>query len=117
MFLSPKLFFRDKFISVPLGAAVVIQGILWWYTLANVHKTGERFFLHYNITFGPDLVGEWWQIFLFPALGLLVVLINFALSLFFYNKDKFLARVLTATVVLSHIFLLIATILIVRLNV
>ncbi len=117
MFYSPKLYFRDLWASVPLLGAILIQIFMWWYLISNIRSDVGQIFLHYNIIFGVDLVGDWWKIYFIPLAGMLIVLLNYFFSLMFYSVDKFLARLLSFWVLFFHFFLMIGTILLVRLNI
>jgi len=117
MFYSPKLYFRDPWISAPLLGALLIQIFLWWYLVSNISPDAGQIFLHYNIIFGVDLVGNWWRLYLNPLLGLGVILLNYFFSLMFYSADKFLARLMSFWVLFFHVFLMIGTVLLVRLNI
>lgn len=117
MFYSPKLYFRDLWISAPLLGVILIQVFLWAYLISSIGPDAGQIFLHYNIIFGVDLVGDWWKIYYLPLAGVLVVLLNYIFSIFFYATDKFLARLLSGAVLFFHLFLLVGTVLLVRLNV
>lgn len=108
MFYSPKLFFRDWWINLPLLFSLGLQIFMWWYLLSNFNSSSEQIFLHYNIIFGVDLVGEWWQIFYLPGYGLLALLVNYIFSFLSYGSDRLLARFLSVWTVLATIFLTIA---------
>ncbi len=117
MFYSPKLYFRDLWTLTPLVGAVLIQMYLWWYLIANIRSDAGQIFLHYNIIFGVDLVGDWWKIYFILLAGIMVILLNYFFSLMFYSVDKFLARLLSGWVLFFHLFLMIGAILLVRLNI
>ena len=117
MFYSPKLFLKDYWISGPLVASLALQGAVWWYVLANIHPSSEQFFLHYNVVFGVDLIGAWWKIYLLPAVGLLVLLLNYILGLYFYREDRLLSRLFSFFTLFFQIFLLTAAVLIVCKNI
>ena len=117
MFYSPKLFFKDPWIFGPLIGSVLAQLFVWWYILANIRPTAEQLFLHYNVVFGVDLIGEWWKIYYLPVAGILVILINYLSGWNFYSQDKLLARILSFFSVFFHVFLLIAIVLIVDKNI
>ena len=72
--------------------------------------------LHYNIYFGIDLIGAWYQIFIFPGLGLAFLLINAVIIYLFYQKEKFLAQLLAMVTVLVELGLLASLFLITLLN-
>lgn len=117
MFYSPKLYFRDLWVSAPLLGAILVQISAWWYLISNIRSDAGQIFLHYNIIFGVDLVGDWWRIYYLPLAGILVILLNYFFSFMLYSADKFLARLLCAWVLFFHLFLMIGAILLVRLNI
>lgn len=117
MFYSPKLYFRDFWVSMPLSGAILTQIFLWWYLIVNIGSEAGQIFLHYNIIFGVDLVGGWWKIYYLPLAGILVILLNYFFSLMLYLIDKFFARLMSFWVLFFHLFLAIGIILLVRLNV
>lgn len=116
IFYPPKLFFRDLWISVPLIGVLLIQIFLWWDLVANIRPDVGQVFLHYNIIFGVDLVGDWWQIFYMPLAGIMVIMVNFLFSSLSYSFDKFLARLLSFWVLFFHLFLMASIIFLVKLN-
>lgn len=117
MFYSPKLFLRDWWINIPLLISLGLQLFMWWYLLSHFHSGTEQIFLHYNIIFGVDLVGNWWQIFYLPAGGLLALLVNYFFSWYSYGTDRLLARFLSVWTALATFFLVIAVWLISGLNI
>lgn len=117
MFYSPKIFFKDWRISAPF----VVSGLLllagWYEVLRYIHPTTEQIFLHYNIVFGVDLIGAWWKLYLLPAGGLLIFLVNHLLSLHFYGDDRFLSRLINIATAVIMFFLFLAIYQIVGLNI
>jgi hypothetical protein len=116
MFYYLKLYLRDPRVLLPLLLSIIAQVFIWLYILLNVKPSVGRLFLHYNIVFGVDLLGQWWKILYLPLGGLLIILINFVISFLFYKRDKFFSWLLAFWVFLIHIYLVIETYLLVRLN-
>ena len=116
MFYSPKLYLKDWWISTPILGAFFLQVFMWWSLISNIHPDSGQIFLHYNIIFGVDLVGEWWKFFLLPLSGMLIFLINYLFSFIFYASDKFLARLMSFWVLFIHVFLTVSVVLLVRMN-
>ncbi|TAN32668.1 hypothetical protein EPN28_04055 [Patescibacteria group bacterium] len=116
MFYSLKLYSRDPWIFVPAVLLLAAQALIWFFLLTSIKPDSEQIFLHYNIIFGIDLVGDWWKIFYLPLAGLGALVLNYCLSFAFYGKDKFVARLLVGWAVFIHVFLLLAAILLSRLN-
>ncbi len=117
MFYSPKLFLRDYWVFCPILAIILCQIFIWGYLIYYIHPSDQQLFLHYNIIFGVDLVGQWWKMYYLPVGGLLIMIFNYFTSFVFYDSEKMLGRFLSVATALLHIFLVIATVFIVGLNI
>jgi len=62
-------------------------------------------------------VGEWWRVYLVAITGLVIFIFNFLLGWLLFNKDKFVSILMNIVNVVSQIFLIIATAILVFLNV
>ncbi len=101
-----------------ITASVLINAGMWVQLLWQLHgERGEQIFLHYNMLFGVDAIGEWWKVLYLPVAGLFVLILNLALGWILYQKNKFAGYMLSAGAVLFQIFLFIASTLLVFLNV
>jgi hypothetical protein len=49
-----------------------------------IHPSETPIVLHYNVYFGVDLLGIWWQVYILPFLGTLFFLGHFFLARRFY---------------------------------
>ena len=115
---SFKLYLRDWWINLPLAISLALQGLMWWYGLTRLApRRAEQVFLHYNIIFGVDWAGQWWQILYLPAAGAAVILINYGFSWLVYRTDKFYARLLSLAAALFQIGAAAALVFIVGLNI
>ncbi len=66
---------------------VICLGTLFYFV-----RPGETsLILHYNVYFGVDLLGIWWQAYLLPVLGILFFLGHFLLAWRFYNLTERIA--------------------------
>lgn len=72
--------------------------------------------LHYNVYFGIDLIGNWYQLLIIPFFGLMVLAVNFILAMFTYLKEKMLSYFLTGSALVIQILLLFACLSIIWLN-
>lgn len=67
-------FWNNSVVRWLVGAAIVFQaialGVLGWL----VHPRGMPVIIHYNAYFGVDLLGVWWQAYLLPVIGSVLVL-------------------------------------------
>ena len=117
MWFLPRLYFRDPWILLPFLFSAVVQGLLWWYIAVKIHPSAQPIFLHYNIIFGVDLLGEWWKIWYLPGGGLMIFFLNFILSFVWYGEDRLLARLLCAAAVLLEVLVGLGSYFIVGLNI
>ena len=100
-----------------LGVSLLMNVAMWGGLLWYIRPQNDPIFLHYNVLFGVDLTGPWYQVLTIPLIGLCIFLVNSALGWFFFGKDKFIAYLLNAVTVVTHIFLGISALLLVFLNV
>lgn len=73
--------------------------------------------LHYNIYLGVDKFGAWTNIFFLPGLGLIILFLNSLFAVLLYNRKDILSYFLVITNALAQLFLLIATIFIILINI
>ncbi len=67
--------------------------------------------LHYNVYFGVDMLGGWKNLFLLPATGLILFLINFFLSLYFYKrKERIAGYLLLIATLMIQLSLIVASV-------
>ena len=113
-FLKNEYWLNKKIISILVFSLLI--NIFFWLALWYLTLSAEGSIpLHYNIYFGVDLLGSKNEIFKLPLIALLIFLINLALSLFFYKKEKIFSYFLVLAGFLIQIFLLTAGLLIVNL--
>lgn len=117
MFYSISVYWKDRWIWVPAIFLLFFQLFMWIYGAFFIHPTTDQIFLHYNVVFGVDLIGEWWKIFAAPIGGLTIFLCNFLLSWYLYGQDKVLSRFLTFAAGLLNFGLALALYLTVGLNI
>ena len=112
-----KLYSRHPVTLVCLLASLLVNLAIWFWLATQIPPTGEPIFLHYNVLFGVDEIGDWSQIFFLPLAGLALVCVNGLLGWFCFQKDKYLAHLLNGMALVCQIFLLVAAALLVALNV
>ena len=93
-------------LSIALPAWQVVPGI--------VGKTAVP--LHYNIHFGIDMVGPWWQIFVVPGIGLLFIILNLLAARLTWPRDPMLSFTIAAATVVIEVLLFVGMIFIVFLH-
>lgn len=93
-----------RFAPFYTAIAIFLQLIAWSSAIfIYQHLSGDFLALHYNINFGIDRVGVPGDVFVFPILGLVMLIVNFSLSAFFSQQaaGRFLANVLMFAAVLA----------------
>lgn len=117
MFYSPKVYWQDKWIWIPATITLVFEVLMMVYAAIYVRATNDLVFLHYNVVFGVDLIGEWWKVLYIPLSVMAMFLVNFGLSWWVYGQDKTLARFLAFIAAFLSLFLGLAFYLSVGLNI
>ncbi len=95
---------------------LVMFGLLWW-RIVPLADENPFLPLHYNVYFGVDRFGPWYQVFALPALGLLFLFVSIIMQTVFFRKEKMLARFFSVSSVFLEVALLVATGLVVLLNI
>lgn len=117
MLLYPiKLYFKNLPIFITTVAALCLNIATWIWLLIEIRPQTEPVFLHYNILFGVDYVGEWWQVLYLPISGIVIIIVNAVMGWLLFGRDKFLAQILNGISLFCQLFLLIAAALLVFLN-
>lgn len=87
------LFYRNKVLAHLYEAAALAHLAMWGILAANiqtVYQPKKEFItLHYKVGIGPDFVGPWYLILLFPLFGCAVLISHCALSRIMYRHDRF----------------------------
>lgn len=73
--------------------------------------------LHYNIYLGIDLFGPWQKIFNLPIIGGVILILNSLLTSLIYNKKELVSYFLITSSAFIQLILLVATTLIVLINI
>lgn len=102
------------------GVIVLVLNLLNWLGSFLLYRSlgNNLTVLHYNIDFGIDLVGHRGELFINPALGLVLLILNLVLSLFFvrHKHFKFMSYLLWNTAALVNAFLLLAVLAVYLIN-
>ncbi len=72
--------------------------------------------LHYNVHSGVDRIGSWQQLFTVPVVGLAIMIINLVGAAIAWKRQKVLSYFLLATTAVCEIFVFLAVVFIVLLN-
>jgi hypothetical protein len=102
---------------ITLGSSLILNILIWVWLFWEIRPQADSIFLHYNILFGVDYLGPWWQIALLPSAGLSILIVNAILGWVLYGRDSFAAYLLNTTATFSQIIILISSYLLINLNV
>ncbi len=103
-----KEFFNNKTNRILSASALILVAALFLFLRFFVRQSGIPVVLHYNVGGGADYFGEVRSVFILPAVGLIIFLVNFLLAAEFWKKDRALSYFLSSTSVLAQFFLFIA---------
>jgi hypothetical protein len=112
-----KKILRHKVVSlVSLGSLLLVAGgCAWaWTSLAGI--AGSSLVLHFDDIDGITAVGGPGSLIFMGALGVVVVLLNFAIALELEERDRFLGKITTAMTFIFAVLLFIAFAAIINVN-
>jgi len=113
---------EDLLVKITFIISILLNLIIWGilylkiYPFSYLTKFGQ-IYLHYNIYFGIDSIGEWYKVFIIPALGLIIILLNNILAYAFYLKEKIISYTLNVSQLILQIILLAAAVFVILLNI
>ncbi len=101
---------------ISLACVLCSAGLIAWRLFPDLYGK-EVIPLHYNIHYGVDWTGTWWQIFVYPIAGALVMIWNLFLAFCVVKREPMLAEVVLVSNVVLTGFLLCATVFVVLMNI
>ncbi len=90
----------------PYLLAFILNIFLWIILIYRIPPTTSWIPLHYNVYFGIDWLGPWMYIFIYPIIGLLILLFNGILGIMLQTKEPFLSKQLIWTGLLAQLFII-----------
>lgn len=109
-------FLKDKFVKVNLFLSLGINILLWLWLLWQTKGWAGHIPLHYNIYFGIDSLGPWYELFYLPFIGLMFFLFNFSIAALSFEREKILGYFLMGSASFSQVILLLASFFIISIN-
>lgn len=87
-------FFSNTIVRILMGGAlfagIASLGVVMYF----IRPSGTLRILHYNVYFGVDLLGAWWQTYIFPLFSLLFFMVHLVLARYFYKRSERIAAYL-----------------------
>lgn len=87
-------FFRNTIVRVLLVINVVFLCASFLVLRYFIQPTESLFILHYNVYFGVEIQGIWWQVFILPFVGVLFFFSHLFFAYRFYRKSERIAAYL-----------------------
>ncbi|MFA5926430.1 MAG: hypothetical protein WC831_05925 [Parcubacteria group bacterium] len=109
-------YWTDPVIFFSLVLAVIANAAIWAALYFTVEATDRPIILHYNIYFGVDSIGDWRNVYVMPALALVIFFINLFLSRFFYYKERLASHLFAAMAFLVQLLMAIGVASIILIN-
>lgn len=113
---------EDIVVKISFIFSILVNIFIWLvlyykiYPLSYLTEYGQ-IFLHYNVYFGIDNIGQWSKTFIIPLLGLFIILFNNLLAYNFYLKEKLISQVLVVSQAVLQVILFAAAIFVILLNI
>lgn len=83
-----------------IASQVILFGVIAFF----IQPSPDSFILRYNVFFGVDLLGTWWQVYLVPGISFVFFLGNLALAAFLAHRSVFIAAVILSYGALLIVF-------------
>lgn len=111
-------FFFRKTSYIYLGIALLINGLTWLLVIITHRSLADSLaILHYNVIFGIDKIGEPISLYQLPAIGLILIIVNFFVSVLLVRKrEQIPGQFLLLTAILGNLILLVAVYLLYIIN-
>lgn len=110
---TSKLYRRTTIVS---GVLLILTAALPAWKILPISGDNPYIPLHYNVYMGIDESGPWQRVFVLPAIGLALLLVNTVLQAVLHKREKVLSTFFAVTTVASEAILLVSMVLIVLLN-
>ena len=107
---------HNKIISVGVLVSILLNLGIWIVLYIYIKPSHGPIYLHYNIYFGIDLIGEWYRVYIIPLTGLLIILVNYLAGAIMYSSKRVLSYLLVIFAIPVNVFLALSAILIAYIN-
>lgn len=101
-------FFAERWLVVAASSTIVILLVAAWALHYAIPARAEPITLHYTTSFGVDLIGARNRMFIVPAFGALVFLVNTILAIVVFRRERVVSYFLVFTSFTLALFLVFA---------
>lgn len=97
-------FFRSGLVQWVILGALLINAANWGLIAFFIRPVDFPIILHYNVYFGVDVIGAWWQVYFLPLIGLAILSVNTVLGYLFYQqKERIVAHLLILAIFIAQV--------------
>ncbi len=109
-------FIKDKYLRVvgPVSFLILFLAAIIFYL--SLGSTAGPLIIHFDVHKGVDFLGGWLDVFGILITAFIILSINFFLSTFLYERERFLSYIFAFTSLLLSILILIAISVIINVN-
>jgi len=111
-----KFYLSDRLVKINLFFCFSINAVIWLILTSQIKNLTDSVILHYNVYFGIDLLGSWYQLFWLPAIGVAIIFTNFLFASLFLHKERILSYFLVFGSSLAQVIILLASLSIIFIN-
>lgn len=102
-------YFRSSLVQWMIIGSLFLNVVNWGLIAFFNRPVDFPIILHYNVYFGVDVIGAWWQVYFLPLIGLVILLLNSVLGYLFYTqKERMVAHLLMLSSFIVQIIMTIA---------
>jgi|ETN01SMinimDraft_4_1059930.scaffolds.fasta_scaffold224961_1 hypothetical protein len=116
-FIHIPILLFDRILYILLWAIVGITILHITYIVSSLKGLPEIIFLHRNIYFGVDLLGEWYYIFTLPIISIVLSTFNAIISRICYTRSRLFSYFLIVGALVVSTVLMVGSVLIVNDNI
>ena len=80
--------FKNDIFQLGLIVNFILNAGIWLLVYLRAKPSAEPMALQYNIYFGVIYIGEWYKLYIMPAVGAFIFVLNYLFSIFIYNREK-----------------------------
>ena len=105
---------RDKPWLALISGGVLANFSVWLVLALKVKPSVYPIPLHYNIYHVIDVIDLWYNVFVIPAFGLFLLVVNLIISSLFYRRHHFIAYLIMINNLVVQVLLIVACVIIIR---
>jgi len=98
-------FFQNNYFQLGIIVSVLVNAALWALLYFRIDITDEPIALHYNVYFGINLIGSWYQAYVQPIIGIIVIVANNFLAYVVYKRERVASYILIFVSVVIQLIL------------